>query len=184
MIDKNIDNILDEIKNVLSSVNNAQVDNMIELILNANTIVTCGAGRVGYAIKGFSMRLSHLGLKAYNLGDSNVPSISNNDLLIVSSGSGETQTIYDIVSIAYKNKASIIYVGGDIESRISNLSNTQVIIKAPSKTRSVDGFTSIQPMTTLNEQCLNIFFDGVVLDLMERMNETHDSMWERHSNLE
>jgi D-arabinose 5-phosphate isomerase GutQ len=39
-------------------------------------------------------------------------------------------------------------------------------------------------MTTLNEQCLGIFFDAVVLLLMEKMNETHDTMWARHSNLE
>ena len=59
-----------------------------------------------------------------------------------------------------------------------------VQIQAPSKTKSVGVLHSIQPMTTLNEQCLGIFFDAVVLSLMEKMNETHDTMWARHSNLE
>jgi len=43
---------------------------------------------------------------------------------------------------------------------------------------------SVQPMTTLNEQCLGIFFDAVVLQMMRQMDETHDTMWARHSNLE
>jgi len=39
-------------------------------------------------------------------------------------------------------------------------------------------------MTTLNEQSLGIFFDSIVLKLMEKMGESHDTMWGRHSNLE
>ena len=42
----------------------------------------------------------------------------------------------------------------------------------------------MQPMTTLNEQSLSLFFDALVLKLMDKMNETHDTMWARHSNLE
>jgi 6-phospho-3-hexuloisomerase len=57
-------------------------------------------------------------------------------------------------------------------------------LRAPSKTKPVEGFTSIQPMTTLNEQALGLLFDAVVLVLMQKMQESHDSMWARHSNLE
>ena len=59
-----------------------------------------------------------------------------------------------------------------------------VELKAPSKTKQVQGLNSMQPMTTLNEQSLGIFFDAVVLEMMEYLDETHDSMWARHSNLE
>ena len=57
-------------------------------------------------------------------------------------------------------------------------------ILAPSKTKEVEGLKSIQPMTTLNEQSLGVLFDAIVLEIMEKTNETHDSMWNRHSNLE
>jgi 6-phospho-3-hexuloisomerase len=179
-----IKNIIDEISIVLQKVDETQVDQLINEILSANKIVVCGAGRVGMAIRGFGMRLGHLGFNAYTLGDSTVPSIANNDLLIVASGSGETQTIFDLVSIAKKNNAKIAAVTGNSESRIGKLANVIVKIEAPSKTKKVDGLVSIQPMTTLNEQCLGIFFDAVVLKLMETMGETHDTMWNRHSNLE
>ena len=179
-----IQSILEEIQIVLSKVNDSEVDNLISEILNANRIVVCGAGRVGMAIRGFGMRLGHLGLNAYTLGDSTVPGIAENDLLVVASGSGETQTIFDLVAIASKNKCRIAAVTGNPDSRIGKLANAVVKITAPSKTKAVDGFVSVQPMTTLNEQCLGLFFDAVSLKLMDKLGENHDTMWARHSNLE
>lgn len=180
----NITSILQEISEVLGKVQQEQVDRLIEGIRKADKIVVCGAGRVGYAVKGFGMRLGHLGFNAYALGDTTVPSISEGDLLLVATGSGETQTIFDLVSIAKKNKSTIIAVTGNPESRIGLLADHIVKITAPSKTKAVEGFISRQPMTTLNEQSLGIFFDAVVLQMMDQMNETHETMWSRHSNLE
>ena len=176
--------ILNEITKVLNQVDDKESNNLITSILISNKIVVCGAGRVGYAIRGFGMRLGHLGLNAFTIGDSTVPAIGEGDLLIVSSGSGETQTIFDLVSIASKNNATIAAITGNPDSRIGKLANCIVKIKAPSKTKLVEGFVSMQPMTTLNEQSLSLFFDALVLKLMDKMNETHDTMWARHSNLE
>lgn len=179
-----ISTILAEISTVLSKVEDTQVDLMIDQIIKANKIVVCGAGRVGMAIRGFGMRLGHFGFNAYTLGDSTVPGIAEGDLLIVASGSGETQTIFDLVSIASKNKCNIVAVTGNPESRIATLANIVVKIAAPSKTKAVENFISVQPMTTLNEQSLGIFFDAVCLKIMDKTGETHDTMWARHSNLE
>lgn len=176
--------ILSEIEMVLSKVSNEECDVFISEIIAAKKIVVCGAGRVGMAIRGFGMRLGHLGLQAFTLGDSTVPGIGTGDLFIVASGSGETQTIYDLVAIASKNKARIVAVTGNPESRIGKLADAVVKITAPSKTKAVDNFTSAQPMTTLNEQCLGLFFDAITLKLMDKMGETHVTMWARHSNLE
>lgn len=184
MIKKNIESILSEIETVFESLDENQVSVLRDEILKANKIVVCGAGRVGMAIRGFGMRLGHLGLQAFTLGDSTVPGIGSGDLLVVASGSGETQTIYDLVEIAKKNGARVALVTGNSASRMGKLADVVVQIQAPSKAKAVDGFASIQPMTTLNEQSLGIFFDALVLELMEKMRETHDTMWARHSNLE
>lgn len=184
MLKENTKKILAEIDAVLAKTDEVQVGHLIETIQGANKIVCVGAGRVGLAVKGFTMRLGHFGLNAYMLGDITVPSIGEGDLLLAASGSGETQTIYDIVAIAKKNKAKVALVTGNPASRMGELADVIVEVKAPSKTKAVDGFSSIQPMTTLNEQCLGIFFDAVVLQMMQKMDETHDTMWARHSNLE
>ncbi len=184
MVTKKVESILSEVEQVLSLVSDEQVARLIDAILSAKKIVVCGAGRVGMATRGFGMRLGHFGLQAFTLGDSTVPSIGSGDLFLVSSGSGETQTIYDLVVIAKKNGAQVALVTGNPESRMGKLADLIVEIKAPSKTKSVDNLISIQPMTSLNEQCLGIFYDAVVLEIMDRTGENHDTMWARHSNLE
>lgn len=176
--------ILLEVGQVLLKTEEKDVSFLIKELTEAKTIVVGGAGRVGMATRGFAMRLGHLGLKAFTLGDSTVPSIGRGDLFLVCSGSGETQTIYDLVEIAKKNKSRVALVTGNPDSRMGRLADVIVKISAPSKTKTVDSVVSVQPMTTLNEQCLGIFFDAVVLQLMEKLNETHETMWARHSNLE
>lgn len=183
-INNKIKTILKEVSGVLSKVDDGEVELLINQILKSKRIVAVGAGRVGMATKAFAMRLGHLGLHAFFLGDSTVPGISSEDLLLVSSGSGETQTIFDLVSIAKRNGAKVALITGNADSRMGMLADVIVKLTAPSKTKKIKGLKSVQPMTTLNEQCLFIFFDAVVLSLMGKMKETHDSMWARHSNLE
>jgi 6-phospho-3-hexuloisomerase len=181
---ENIKNILTEIGTVLSKIDEKEVDEFVKNILSTKKIIACGAGRVGMSVRGFVMRLKHLGLDAYILGDANVPALKQGDLFLVCSGSGETQTIYELTLIAQRNLANINLITGNRDSRMGKVAHKIVEIKAPSKTKKVDNFVSIQPMTTLNEQCLSIFFDAVVLRLMKELNETHETMWARHSNLE
>ncbi len=176
--------ILTEVGSVLLQVDDKEVLRLVSAILKAKRIVCCGAGRVGMATRAFAMRLKHLGHDAYFLGDSNVPAIKKGDMLLVSSGSGETQTIYDLVKIAHDHAAKVSLVTGDPDSRMGQLADTIVQIKAPSKTKPVKGFKSKQPMTTLNEQCLWIFFDALVLKLMEQEGISDENMFTRHSILE
>lgn len=181
---ENIKLILKEIDSVLSGVNEAQVDELVRAILGSKKIIAVGAGRVGLALKAFAMRLGHLGREAYMLGDTTVPRVGEGDLLLVCSGSGETQTIYDVADIAKRNKAKVALVTGNRDSRMGKLADIIMEIKAPSKTKKVEESVSAQPMTTLNEQCLGVFFDATVLRLMVELNENNDTMWARHSNLE
>jgi len=183
-IKNSVEKILKEIAFVFSDIDESQVKDLSDAIMKAKKIVTCGAGRVGMAARGFAMRLGHLGFNAHTHGDSTVPSIGKGDLFLVSSGSGETETIYQLVVRAKKNGATIALITGNPGSRIGKLADVIVVILAPSKVKPVKNFKSIQPMTTLNEQALVIFFDAFVLRLMEAMGETHELMWARHSNLE
>ena len=185
MINNKIEIILNEIRTVLlNKVEQKNVDQLISEVLKAEKIVCCGAGRVGMAIKGFAMRLGHLGFNAYQLGDTTVPSIGEKDLFIVASGSGETKTILELVKIAKVNNSKIFLISGSPNSSMGKLADYVLKISAPSKTKEIEGIKSIQPMTTLNEQSLGILFDSFVLEIMEKTEETHETMWNRHSNLE
>jgi len=67
--------IMREIDVVLSQVEQDVVDKLIAALRKGGRVVTIGAGRVGLATKGFAMRVGHLGLSAYALGDATVPSL-------------------------------------------------------------------------------------------------------------
>ena len=137
---------------------------------------------MGMMARSFAMRLAHLNLQAYNLGDSNVPRIQKNDLLLVCSGSGETRTILELVKIARENQAQVGLVTAMLQSSMSSYADLLVQIPAPSKVAKENN--SIQPMTTLNEQCLLIFLDTLVLLLMQKLDQTGEHMKTRHSILE
>jgi len=184
MYESNYRRILEELDFVLSNVDAAEIDALADEILSARTVVVVGAGRVGMAGRGFAMRLGHLGLRAYALGDSTLPSIGPGDLLLIASGSGETQTILDIALIGKRNGARLGLITGRRDSRIGRLADVFIEMRVPTKAGAVQGFSTIQPMTTLNEQALQILFDAMVLRLMTKTGETEETMWNRHSNLE
>lgn len=179
--------ILSEIKSVISKIDISEIKSFTELFIKDKLdkkIVLAGAGRMGYAAKGFAMRLGHMGYCAWTLGDSTVPHIGNGDLLVVTSGSGNTQTIYDVAKKASKNGADIALITNNPDSKIGKLSKTVIVLPNLDNKESKLERTSKQPMTTLNEQCLSILLDSIVLDIMHATKETHETMWARHSNLE
>ena len=64
--------------------------------------------KIRLAAKGFANRLMHLGFQAYVIGEISTPHTKAGDLLIITSGSGETDAL---VSIAKKAKESGLYLG-------------------------------------------------------------------------
>ena len=178
----NVEIVLSEIANSLKKESYEELDETIDLILRSNIIVTAGAGRMGYAIKCFSMRLGHLGLKSYHWGDTTCPPVKQNDLFIIASGSGETPHVVELAKIAKNCGAKIIWVGVEDESTIANLSDCKVLIKSVSK--NVSAKVSVQPMTTLTEQSTFILLDALVLILMKKLEVNEALMKSKHCNLE
>lgn len=175
--------IFKEMDSVFEQSDFKNCDALIDYILNARKVVLIGAGRMGYAARGFSMRLKQLGINGYMIGDSNLTRINNKDLLIACSGSGETKSILLLVEIAKKNGSKIALITGNPDSSMGKLADGIIKLNAPSKNKP-HPLKSIQPMTTLNEQCLGIFFDCLTLKIMKKINKNNDTMWRKHSNLE
>ena len=174
--------VISEIDDVLTSVDETSLDIMIDMIQSSNKIVVAGAGRMGYSIKCFGMRLGHMGYNAWTLGDSTVPQIGKGDLLIVASGSGETQTIYDIVLKAKQNLAKVVLITTKKESKMASSSDHLVLMNAVSAFIGDRG--TIQPMKTYVEQSLLILLDITALKIMQETGETNFTMSKRHSLLE
>jgi 6-phospho-3-hexuloisomerase len=79
----------------------------IEQIIEGNQVFVMGAGRSGLVAKAFAMRLMHLGLSVYVVGETTTPAVLPQDIVIAISGSGETRTITDLGKLA-KDIGSIL----------------------------------------------------------------------------
>lgn len=185
------DKVLVELNESLSSFDERIVDQFVEELANMrNTnIIAYGAGRMGYGIRAFIMRLMHLGYHAYWYGDTTIPRVGQNDMFIFASASGKTESIVKIAEIAKKKTGvRVVSLTGDECSPLAQLSDLIVKFKGCNNglnsENSPDKINSIQPMTTLNEQSAFIFFDLVSLKLMERLNEDNKTMSWRHNVIE
>ena len=94
--------IIDELSRTLSGIDRKQQEQMADEILKAKHVFVAGAGRSGMMARCFAMRLMHMGMKAYMVGEVVTPSMQEGDLLIITSGSGTTGSL---VKMAEKAKA-------------------------------------------------------------------------------
>ena len=178
------DQVLSEIRSVLGTINEDSVRRFVDAILEANRIVVYGAGRMGMMSAAFGMRLAHLGFQSHVLREPTTPAIGKGDILILSSGSGETQSVYDVAVLGKKAGVRLALITARPDSRIARLADLIVQFSAPTKLETAVEQSSIQPMATLAEQSLLIFLDIVVLMLMRATHQTSEDLWKRHCNLE
>jgi 6-phospho-3-hexuloisomerase len=177
--------ILAELTRNQHKVSDGDLDRLADAIEGARHIFLAGAGRSGVAIRAFGNRLLHLGFSVSLVGDISSPHTQEGDLLIVGSGSGETESLVALATKAKKNKVRIALVTMDPESTLGQVADVTVRLPGASpKLRGAAEVTSVQPMGSAFEQISFLGYDAVILELMERMGETTDSMFPRHANLE
>ena len=82
-----------ELSRTLSAISPVQMEQLADAILKAKRIFVAGAGRSGMMARCFVMRLMHMGLQAYMVGEVVTPGIAAGDLLLIASGSGETASL-------------------------------------------------------------------------------------------
>lgn len=175
--------ILCEIGQALAGVRNDEVEDLVHALLSAERIIVSGAGRMGLLARGFAMRLGQIGPRAWDLGDSSTPGIGPGDLLLLTSGSGETRTIGALAELGRARGARLAVVTARPASTLGRLADVVVTLPGQAK-NDAQGSASIQPMTTRNEQCLLLLLDAVVLRLVAATGQSSDDLWTRHCNLE
>ena len=123
--------VLNENLELLTSIDETEVNLLVEKIIRAKKIIGYGAGRMGFGLKAFIMRLNHLGKEAYFFGDNFVPRFDKDDLIIVTSGSGNTKSVLNILEIAI-NKAGCdsFAITGNNKSPMATLANNSLTFKS------------------------------------------------------
>jgi 6-phospho-3-hexuloisomerase len=177
--------VLDEIGGALRSVSPDQLEQFRQMVLEADRIFIDAKGRSGLQIRGFAMRLMHLGLKVHVVDDVTTPNIAQGDVLVIASGSGRTATLVHHAAKARAAGAKIALITAAGESPIAQQSDCVVLIAAPTpKADDVRDGVSAQPMANLFEQALGLLLDITTIQLMDALGMTSEVMFGRHANLE
>ena len=189
-----IEAILDNIHDAEEYLNEEDIAKFIEIITTADNIFVTGAGRSGLAAKAFAMRLMHLGLSSYVVGETISPAINAGDCILAISGSGETNTIVTAAKISKKRGAKVLALTSYPESSLGQLADGLIRVKGRPKVdvddenylkRQIKGnYTSLTPLGTAFELTSLVFLDGLVSELMETMGKTEEDLKNRHTVLE
>lgn len=182
-LQENLKNILEELSENASFINDEKAEQFVAEILSAKHIFLAGAGRSGLAVRGFGNRLLHLGFSVSIVGEISSPHSQEADLVIICSGSGETGSLVSLAQKAAKSGVKIALVSMREESTIGKLASASLTLKGQVKGENQDkDFT--QPMGAAFEQLAFLVLDGLVLELMEKKQETSDTMFARHADFE
>ena len=174
---------LDEVAAVFRNLEDGAANGLINAIGHAHRIAVYGCGRDGLAIKGFAMRLNHLGLNVHVLGDMTVPPLGPGDLLIVTSGTGHLPSGESFLRVAADAGVKTLVITAQPHASTPRLADIVTVI--PAQTMADDqGAASVLPMGSMFEFAETLFFELVILALRDQLGETADSMRSRHTNLE
>jgi 6-phospho-3-hexuloisomerase len=176
---------LAEQADLLGMIDDAQIDAVVDMIAAAPKVFVAGVGRSGNVARCFAMRLMHMGLETYVVGETVTPAIQEDDVLLISSGSGETGALLNYASRAARSGAKIAVVTIFPDSSIGKTADA--VIKLPGVTFKSDApptTKSSQPHGVLYEHTSFLLFDCMILALMEARGFDKKRLFDRHANLE
>ena len=148
--------------------------------MTAHHIYLLGKGRSDLIISAFANRLMHLGFSVSLVGEITSPHSKSGDLLIIGSGSGETPSLVSIAQTAKDEQVRVALITINENSTIASLADSIVVLPGASKLSG----KSKQPMASAFEQLSFLVYDAIILELMKKLNENSDSMFQRHTNFE
>ncbi|MFH1125892.1 MAG: 6-phospho-3-hexuloisomerase [Candidatus Altiarchaeota archaeon] len=184
--------IAEHVLDVTKGLDKKSVEDFIDEIKNACRVFVYGAGRSGMAARAFAMRLVQLGLTSYVVGETVTPAINKDDLLVLVSGSGETNVVLSIARAAKPIGVKIVTITSYPNSSLGKISDLVIKIKGKEKggiekdhlKHQIEGIhSSLTPLGTLFEDTTLVFFDGVVGKLMVELNKDETEMRKRHATI-
>jgi 6-phospho-3-hexuloisomerase len=175
---------LADLERVFDRLDDGAVERAVEEIAAAGRIALYGVGREGLQIKGFCMRLFHLGRRAAMVGDMTTPPIGPGDLLIASAGPGHFSTVEALMGVARRAGARTLVVTAQPDGICAR--GADVVLTVPAQTMADDHgpATSVLPMGSLYEGAQYVLFEIMILKLRDRLGVGPEAMRAHHTNLE
>lgn len=176
--------VIEECGSALKAIDPESVREYMTMISQAERVFFVGVGRVLLALEAIAKRYAHLGIQAVVVGQITEPAITDRDILVVGSGSGETMFPAGIARKAKELGAKVIHIGSNPCSGLKEVADLFVRIPVESRAKAADEIHSEQPMTSLFEQSLLLFGDATALMMVREKKIDVNKLWEFHANLE
>ncbi len=183
--------------NSTKNIKEFQFEDFINLLLatynEGRKVLVVGAGRSGLIGRAFAMRLMHLGFNVYVLGDTIVPPLRANDVLVAISGSGRTRLVVTVAEAAKSVNAKVVALTTYINSPLANLADLVVEIPGRTKVSSENDYhlrqlmgiyEPLAPLGTLFELTAMVLLDALIPELMIRLGKTEEDLRRLHANIE
>jgi 6-phospho-3-hexuloisomerase len=182
-LDQAMELVLTENHQVLQSISQPEITELAQRILFAESIFAVGEGRSGLVIRMVAMRLMHLGLQAYVVGETTTPSIQPGDLLIACSGSGSSEVVSTLAAEAKEQGGIVVAITTQTQSSLAEIAELIIKINAPTK-QDQSHQQSKQFAGSLFEQSTLLLFDALFYALSQNLNKSSETLLALHTNLE
>ena len=163
------------------------IDLVYDGLIKKRKFFLLASGRSAFILQCFATRLVHLGAEVYivtNLGS--IPALSNEDILIVLSGSGTTSIVVSLLK-NYVNTVKpygIISITSHPETIIGRIGDITIKLKGRTKRDKVDlhdDTAILSPEGTMFEIAAFVYLDAIIAELAIRMGKTNADMLKKHS---
>ena len=175
---------LEELGAVLDKIDDGAVDRAVQAIASAHHVAVFGGGREGLQIRGFAMRLFHLGHRVSVVGDMTTPAIGAGDLFLVTCGPGEISTAVALVGVAKAAGADVLVITAQPDGRVSKMADDVLVLPAQTMADDQGPAVSTLPMGSVFEGGLFLLFEVMILKLKEVLGVSAEAMRANHTNLE
>lgn len=175
---------LQELGNVFDHIDENAVRQALELIQRAYHIALYGVGREGLQIKGFAMRLYHLGLNVSVVGDMTTPPLGSGDLLIVSAGPGWFSTVEALLTTARRDGAATLCITAKTSGACALIADQVIILPAQTMADQQGTDSSVLPLGSLYEGAQYLLFENMIVLLQQKLAIPAAVMSSNHTNLE
>lgn len=175
---------LEELGDVLDRVNDADVDRTVGALAAARHVAVFGGGREGLQIRGFAMRLFHLGRSVSVIGDMTTPALRPGDLFLVTVGPGEISTAVALVGVAKAAGAKVLVITAQPEGRVPKMADEVLLLPAQTMASDQGTAVSLLPMGSVYEGALFVLFEVMILKLKDALGVSAETMRGNHTNME
>ncbi|CAL1240603.1 6-phospho-3-hexuloisomerase [Candidatus Methylocalor cossyra] len=172
--------IIDTITRLLAATDPGYDAQLTRLLDQAGRIFVAGAGRSGLIARFFAMRLMHGGYTVFVVGEIVTPSLRPGDLLLVISGSGETETMVAFARRAKELRAQVALLTARDRSTLAELADQVFRIGTPELYGKVVGL----PLGTTFELAALFFLEATIAHIIHEKGIPEEAMRTRHANLE